>query len=130
MEIPTLFTGIQHLGIPTNDIEQTILFYESLGFAVIFRTVNEASDEQVAFLCLGNLIIETYQNGNAVGKAGAIDHVALDVTDIDAAYNSIKLSGYTMLDQEVQFLPFWKHGVKFFTILGPNGEKIEFSQKL
>ena len=39
-------------------------------------------------------------------------------------------AGYTMLDKEVQFLPFWEKGVRFFTILGPNGEKVEFSQML
>ena len=30
----------------------------------------------------------------------------------------------------VHFLPFWENGVKFFTIEGPNKEKIEFSQYL
>ena len=28
----------------------------------------------------------------------------------------------------VHFLPFWENGVKFFTIEGPNKEKVEFSQ--
>ena len=28
------------------------------------------------------------------------------------------------------FLPFWENGVKFFTIEGPNKEKVEFSQYL
>ncbi|MDD3243533.1 MAG: VOC family protein, partial [Eubacteriales bacterium] len=31
---------------------------------------------------------------------------------------------------EVKGLPFWANGVRFFTILGPNAEKIEFSQML
>ena len=31
---------------------------------------------------------------------------------------------------EVHFLPFWENGVKFFTIEGPNKEKVEFSQYL
>ena len=26
----------------------------------------------------------------------------------------------------VHFLPFWENGVKFFTIEGPNKEKVEF----
>ena len=30
----------------------------------------------------------------------------------------------------VHFLPFWENGVKFFTIEGPNKEKVEFSQYL
>lgn len=123
-------TGVQHLGLPTNDIETTIQFYKSLGFEVALRTVNEAANEQVAFLRLKNLVIETYQNNAAVGKPGAIDHVALDVDDIERVFSVIKDGGYTMLDQEIQFLPFWTNGVRFFTILGPNGEKVEFSQML
>jgi hypothetical protein len=35
-----------------------------------------------------------------------------------------------MLDQQVNGLPFWENGVKFFTIEGPNKEKIEFCEKL
>ena len=30
--IAARITGIQHIGLPTNDIEATIKFYETLGF--------------------------------------------------------------------------------------------------
>ena len=130
MEWTENVTGIQHIGIPTNDIEETVAFYRSLGFEIALRTVNEAAGEQVCFLRLKNLCIETYQNGCAVGKPGAIDHVALDVANVEDAFAKDKQSVYTMLDKEVQFLPFWDNGVRFFTILGPNGEKVEFSQML
>ena len=123
-------TGLQHVGIPTNDLEATIAFYTSLGFEVALRTGNPKADEQVCFLALGNLCIETYENGCAVGKPGAVDHIALNVTDIEGVFREAKRAGRTLLDQEVQFLPFWEKGVRFFTILGPNGEKVEFCQKL
>ena len=32
MELREQLNGIQHVGIPTNDIEMTIAFYEKLGF--------------------------------------------------------------------------------------------------
>ena len=32
MTIKDNLTGIQHVGIPTNDIEETVAFYEKLGF--------------------------------------------------------------------------------------------------
>ena len=41
-----------------------------------------------------------------------------------------KEKGFCILDEEIQFLPFWENGVKFFTLTGPNKEKIEFSQYL
>ena len=130
MSIEKLVTAVQHLGIPTNDIEATIKFYESLGFQTVLRAVNGAANGKVAFLRLKNLTIETYQNDQATGKPGAIDHIALDVTDVQQVFDMLSAEKYHLLDKEVQFLPFWKKGVKFFTILGPNGEKIEFSQML
>lgn len=32
MNLNDYSTGIQHIGIPTNDILETVAFYESLGF--------------------------------------------------------------------------------------------------
>ena len=49
--------GIQHVGIPTNDIETTVEFYRRLGFEVALQTVNEEANEKVAFLKLNNLVI-------------------------------------------------------------------------
>ena len=77
MEIKDYCTGVQHIGIPTNDIKETIDFYERLGFDIALLTKN--NDETVAFMKMHNLIIETYENKEAVMKAGAIDHISLDV---------------------------------------------------
>ena len=44
MNLKEQFNGIQHIGIPTNDIEATIDFYKALGFEIAFRTVNEEAD--------------------------------------------------------------------------------------
>ena len=83
MNLKEQFNGIQHIGIPTNDIEATIDFYKALGFEIAFRTVNEEADEEVAFLKLNTLVVETYENKAAKMEAGAIDHMAIDVKDIE-----------------------------------------------
>lgn len=127
MNLSNYATGIQHIGIPTNDIQETVSFYLSLGFSVAFSANNQG--EEVRFLQFKNLMIETYQNGKATLSSGAIDHIAIDVTNIDELFEDIKAAGYTMVDQQVNSLPFWEKGVRFFTILGPNKEKIEFCQK-
>ena len=128
MNIKDFTTGVQHIGIPTNDIEKTINFYLTLGFTIALRTAN--GTEEVAFLQLHNLIIETYQNHQAAMAYGAIDHIAIDVKNIDELFNVVKRAGLKMLDTEVHGLPFWENGVKFFTIEGPNYEKIEFCERL
>ena len=109
MKLKEQLNGIQHVGIPTNDIEKTIRFYETLGFEVAFQTVNE---------------------GAAKMEDGAIDHIAIDVKDIEKVYEMISEAGLNTTKDTVHFLPFWENGVKFFTIEGPNKEKVEFSQYL
>ena len=124
MNLKEQLNGIQHIGIPTNDIEATIDFYKALGFEIAFRTVNEEADEEVAFLKLNTLVVETYENKAAKMEAGAIDQ------DIEKVYEMINQAGLNTTNDTVHFLPFWENGVKFFTIEGPNKEKVEFSQYL
>lgn len=88
MDLKTYTTGIQHIGIPTNDIEKTIAFYQKLGFEIALQTVNEEADEKVAFLELETLVIETYENKAAKMESGAIDHVAINVKDMEDLYFS------------------------------------------
>ncbi len=118
-------TGIQHLGIPTGDLNKTIEFYQGLGFEVIWQNPGE-----VAFLQNGTLVIETYAVEEPAMKSGAIDHVALNVQDIEAAWRDAQACGYETEDTAINFLPFFENGVKFFTIIGPNREKVEFNQFL
>lgn len=117
-------TGIQHLGIPTAELNATIEFYQSLGFEITWR------NETVVFMQLGTLVVETYLADAPALKNGAIDHVALNVKDIETAWRNVQAGGYEIIDTEINFLPFFENGVKFFTILGPNREKVEFNQIL
>ena len=126
MAFRKIATGLQHIGVPTNDIEKTIAFYTALGFEVAHRTVNNG--EQVAFLRLGDLTIETYQNGKAVGQAGAVDHIAVNVTDVLEARRIADEMKLNVIEEGR--LPFWENGVQYFTVTGPNNEKIEFNQYL
>ena len=77
-----------------------------------------------------SLVIETYENKAARMESGAIDHVAINVKDIKEIYQYIEKMQMNTTNDEIHFLPFWENGVKFFTIEGPNKEKIEFSQYL
>ena len=130
MDLKTYSTGIQHIGIPTNDIEKTIAFYKELGFETALQTINKEADEKVAFLKLKTLVIETYENKAAKLESGAIDHVAVNVNNIEEVYQYISEKKLNTTNDTIHFLPFWENGVRFFTIEGPNMEKIEFSQYL
>ncbi|EFA44281.1 glyoxalase family protein [Hallella bergensis DSM 17361] len=128
MKIKDYCSGIQHIGIPTNDIEKTKAFFKDLGFEIAYSTVNDG--EKVAFLRIGNLTIETWQNGQAAMKWGSIDHISLDVKDVEELFHVVEKKGYKSLEGHVCSLPYWENGVKYFTIEGPNKEKIEFCEML
>jgi len=127
MNIAHYATGLQHVGIPTKDIDGSIAFYTGLGFQDIYQTRN--GDTRVAFLKLKDLVVEIWE-GPATGISGSIDHIAIDVTDIDAVFAAIAGAGLAAIQGKICELPFWERGVRYFTIFGPNAEKIEFIQKL
>ena len=79
MNITDNFTGLQHIGIPINDIEETVKFYKSLGFEAVLRTINAEANEKVAFMRLNGLTLEIYENRSAVMSYGAVDHIGLNV---------------------------------------------------
>ena len=90
MKLNENITGLQHIGIPTLTMKDTIDFYEKLGFKVIQREKLE-DNGRVAFLELNKLVIEVWETKDTTGKVGAIDHLALDVLDIEDAYEECKL---------------------------------------
>ncbi len=131
--------GLQHIGIPVTDLERSKAFYARLGFVEAMHTDIPGTLEptRVAMMRHEKLTIELYQSGqeerHAISKRtdGHIDHIALDVMDIEKAYAEICAAGFKVLEEAAPvFLPFWDHGVKYFTIRGPDGEKVEFNQIL
>ena len=130
MKVSDYASGLQHIGIPTKDLEETILFFTEIGFDIAHTNTDPGNGAKVVFMNLGNLMIEAYESDDAAMKAGAIEHIAIDVADIEAVYDIINKHGLNNTEDEIHFLPYWENGVKFFTIEGPNKEKVEFSQKL
>jgi len=131
--------GLQHIGLPVTNLERSKAFYSELGFVEIMRTdLPKASEAiQVAMMHHEELTLELYQLEKeerqmiANRTDGHIDHIALDVMDIEQAYTEICAAGLEVLEEDAPvFLPFWDQGVKFFTIRGPDGEKVEFNQIL
>ncbi|WP_418620851.1 VOC family protein [Acetilactobacillus jinshanensis] len=121
------FTGIQHVGVPANNLDQTIKFYKSLGFKVAGKFKNGSSN--CAFMKYGTLMIETWDGDPCANKDGAINHMAVNCTDVKDAFKEAKAEGYHMLDDHIESIPsYWNNGIKFFKIQGPNHEAIEFCQ--
>jgi lactoylglutathione lyase len=83
---------------------------------------------------LKGFVLELYQLvGNELAEVraradGHIDHFSMDVQDIDRAFEEVRTSGLTTLEDAPVFLPFWDKGVRYFNVRGPDGEKVEFNQ--
>ena len=120
--------GYSHIGIPTANMDATLKFYEDLGFKLVYSTVN--GGDKVCFLECGPVQIETYEVAEAAMAYGAINHIALNVCDVDACYEVAKELPYPIVEGPAN-LPFWdEKGVRYFVMEGPNKEKVEFIQKL
>ncbi len=131
--------GVQHVGFPVTDLEKSAAFYTALGFSRAMRVdiPDQKESIKVAMLRKKDLTLELYQLTTeqckevAARSDGHIDHIAMNVLDIDKAYKEVKTAGLEILEENAPvYLPFWEHGVKFFTVRGPDGEKIEFNQIL
>ena len=79
MEWKDNLTGLQHLGIPTKDIDKTIAYYQMIGFELVHETMN--GENRVAFLKWNDLIIETYESDQVSEATGVVDHIAMKVPE-------------------------------------------------
>jgi catechol 2,3-dioxygenase-like lactoylglutathione lyase family enzyme len=129
---------LQHIGIPIVDIEISQAFYERLGFSKAMNSVflHEGKEGKVSMMKRDDIIIELYQMPEPELSrikrrgAGRIDHIAFDVDDIDETFQLLKSEGFIVIEKEPVFLNFWEKGCKYFYIVGPDGERLEFCQIL
>lgn len=129
---------LQHVGMPVTDIAISKSFYEGLGFKNVMETNFDYEEGvgTVAMMKRAEIIVELYQMPEPeltkvkLRSNGRIDHIAFDVDDIDETFALLKTNGYQIPEGEPQFLKFWKNGCKYFFIIGPDGERLEFCQVL
>ncbi|MEM9000544.1 MAG: VOC family protein [Bacteroidota bacterium] len=124
---------VQHIGIPTGNLEKSKEFYERLGFVSVMSSTfdHEGEKGRVVMMKSNKVLIEIYQLPKQVAHQnghGPINHIAFDVDDIEKVYGQLKRQNFFILEDAPVFLPFWKNGCKYFNILGPNGERLEFNQ--
>lgn len=127
----------QHLAIFVTDADRSQKFYEQFGFKEILNESFDMDDGTVRlrFLKFNNLTLELVELPGEAKKEvasrgdGHIDHVALNVKDVDKAYEELTAAGFEALEEDAPvFLPLWENGTKYFTVRGPDGEKVEFSE--
>ena len=123
--------GGKVIGLAVTDLEATAKWYmDVLGFERIGAFV-APDGTPVNFLKSGDLVYEIYQPIGGVAAPGKIDHFSFISTDIEADYAYCVQQGYTFEAEGIQSIPtFWEKGIKYFKIMSPTGEPIEFCQIL
>ncbi|HNR05960.1 MAG TPA: VOC family protein [Saprospiraceae bacterium] len=129
---------IQHIGIPVTDLGKSVPFYQRLGFEAAMESPFDYQGERGTCVMMkqGEILIELYQFPARFlpeirnRKDGPVDHIAFDVQDIDLVFSGMKARGFNPIEESPVFLPFWKNGCRYFYILGPDGERLEFNQIL
>jgi catechol 2,3-dioxygenase-like lactoylglutathione lyase family enzyme len=122
------YLGLEHIGLPVSDIEKTVAFYEGLGFKVAHR--NASGSTPIVFMQIPGLEMEFYGSPETPKSAGAVDHFAITVKDVEIVHEALKAGGYEIIDGGIQDLAVWENGVRYVKIYGPDREIIEFLQKL
>lgn len=129
--------GWSHLALKVEDLSRSMQFYEKLGFTKCADgyldtpkgrlTIGfmECRGFQMEIIQVGSMASEELRKQNP----GAIDHVAFAVSGVEEAFLWCRRAGFCMETQVIKELSLFEHGVRFFMVTGPDGERIEFCEK-
>ena len=125
---------MDHIGLAVTDVEASAAWYqEVLGFTVKgkFKNPDDADATWVYFLTSadGSVTYEMYQSDLVTDAIGKIDHISYVSKDIEADYAYCTAQGYKVCTNGIEGIPyFWENGCRFFKILSPTKEQVEFCQ--
>ncbi|MGI6537103.1 MAG: VOC family protein [Caldicoprobacterales bacterium] len=87
---------------------------------------------QLGFVSAGNLVIELIQPVDTSvikeRKAGIVDHIAIEVEDIDDVIIKLKEKNLVFNSEEKKENPYLFDGISNIFFDGPNGERLELFQ--
>lgn len=119
---------LDHLGIKVSDLNRFLKFYQGvLGFKL--RERRWISDEmELAYLSLDgqtDISIELVSSTDAVDRVGVVNHLALEVENIEEMLEGLEQFGLEIVDRQPRIIP----GQKIAFFWGPDGERLELVQK-
>ena len=138
MELRDNINGVQHLGIPVCNMEETKKFYmENFGFEVVYeKELFYPKKMNICFLQLGDLVVELidYKSEEtrkevASRVTGVYDHFAIDAADFDDYAAMLINKGLTLApgtaDGVVLYENIKTKGIRGVNFVSPNGEVVE-----
>jgi catechol 2,3-dioxygenase-like lactoylglutathione lyase family enzyme len=118
--------GLHHAGVHVASLERSIAFYQTVfGLSVAERLT--LGGEQLAFLQAGGSRIELISDGAGPRDTGVVDHLALEVDNLDAWLMRLSHQSVRLLDPTPVDVP--QLGARILFCLGPDGERIELFER-
>jgi catechol 2,3-dioxygenase-like lactoylglutathione lyase family enzyme len=117
---------LDHAGVHVTDLEGSVAFYRDV-LGLQEQTRFQFFDEQLVFLAAGAGFVELIADGSGRRATGAVDHLALRVTDLDEQLKRLRAAGVRLLDEtpvEVGAL-----NARILFCVGPDGERIELIER-
>lgn len=113
---------LAHLCIHTDDLDATERFYtEGLGLEVHFTFFRNGERFGYYLACGGRTFVEVFAGKRAV--PGNIDHLALEVEDMDGLLARVKAAGYGTGEKKMGADHSWQAWLE-----DPNGVRIELHE--
>ena len=112
---------VAHVCLFADDLEATRAFYaDVLGLQVVFNFLRDGEPFGFYLGAGGRSHIEVFRRADAEADRGRIDHLCLEVDNIDAAIAHIRARGVEVTDKRLGCDDTWQAW-----ITDPNGVRIE-----
>lgn len=125
---------LDHIGLAVTDVEASAAWYQKVLGLQVKGCFANPNGKNTYFLTTadGSVTYEMYQDDTlSADAAGKIDHISYVSTDIEADYRYCTDAGYKICTDGIEGISyFWEKGCRYFKILSPTGEQVEFCQVL
>lgn len=127
-----IYIGLGHIAVCTEDMENSIAFYEKIGGRLLKRDCLEKPEGtlDLALIALGSVTVELLKYPYPVNMGcGSIPHFALLVKSVDEAAAFIRAAGVDTFKAPAKNVDTRLFaGLENWFFTGPSGEEIELLQ--